>query len=189
MKRYLMILFSFLFLISLSNCRALYRVYNDEELESMAMNDYGFSSVLFFKIVDSDTAIELTGEAYNNSGVIYGVRDGQYQMLFVPKSMSKEVFNVDYSPIYNVIEIYQILNSLEDDLGSKLFNDPSGDYGGLSLGVSPYEDVLEHNSNLTLDSPLFFIVTTDEMIFYISSMQGKYVVFDQEYNQLNEISD
>ena len=189
MKRYLMILFSFLCLLPLSNCRSLYRVYNDEELEAMAINDYGFSSVLFFKIVDSDTAVELTWEAYNNSGIIYGIKNGQYQMLFVPKSMSKEVFNVDYSPIYNVLEIYQILNSLEDDSGSKLFNDPSGDFGGLSISVSPYEDVLNHNPSIMFDCPLFFIVTTDEMTFYISSVQGTYYVFDQEYNQINELSD
>lgn len=189
MKRFFMIFIGFSCLLVLSNCRTLYRVYDDETLETMAINDYGFSSVLFFKIVDSDTAFELTGESYNNSGIIYGIKNGKYHMLFVPKSMSKEVFILEYSPIYDVVEIYQILNGLEDDLGSKLFNDPSGDYGGLSISVSPYEDILDHNPSILFDSPIFFIVTTDEMVFYISSVQGEYIIFDQEYNQLNEIND
>ena len=125
MKKILLIMMSFFCLVVLTNCNAVYRVYNDEDLNSMAISDFDFSSTLFFKVIDADTAMEVTGESYNNSGVIYGVKDGLYNIIFVPKLLSKEAFIVNYTPIYDVIEIYNLLQNLEDESGQLIFHDPS----------------------------------------------------------------
>lgn len=185
MKKMLLVLISIISFLTLSNCNSIYRVYNNEDLESMALSDFGFTTILFFKVVDSDTAVELTGDSYNNSGIIYGMKDGEYTMIFVPKLASKEAFIVDYDPIYDVAEIYQLLQGLEDESGQLLFQDPSGDYGGLSVSVSPYESVRSEYPNLNFDSPIFFIVTTDEMIFNVGRVNGDYIVFNQDWNRLN----
>jgi hypothetical protein len=170
--------------ITLTNCGSVFRVFNDEDLDIMAQSDYGFSSVLFFKIVDSETAKELTGNSYNNSGIIYGIKDQTYAMIFIPKLASKESFLIEYEPIYDVVEVYQIISGLKNNTGSLLFDDPSGDYGGLSISVSPYESISSAFSSLNFDSPIFFIVTTDQMVFNVGRAEGNYVIFDQNLNQL-----
>lgn len=186
MKNILRVLFLVSFAFALSNCSSMYRVYNDDDLEVMAESEYNFDSVLFFKIVDVDTAMELTGQSFQNSGVVYGTRNGQYMMIFVPKLTSKETFVVNYQPIYDVNEVYELLHSLEDESGQDLFVDPSGDYGGLSISVSPYESILDANPGMQFDSPIFFIVTTDTMVFHVGRSGGNYVVFDEDYSILNQ---
>ncbi|BCR35251.1 hypothetical protein [Mariniplasma anaerobium] len=185
MKKILLALLSIISFITLTNCGSVFRVFNDEDLDVMAQSDYGFTSVLFFKIVDSETAIELTGDSYNNSGVIYGVKDDAYAMIFMPKLASKEEFLIDYEPIYDVVEIYQMLNVLENETGDLLFNDPSGDYGGLSISVTPYESIANAFPSLVFDSPIFFIITTDQMVFNVGRIENNYVVFDQDLKKLN----
>lgn len=184
MKKILLVLLSMISFITLTNCGSVFRVFNDEELDVMARTEYGFTSVLFFKVVDSQTAIELTGDSYNNSGILYGVKDDAYAMIFIPKLTAKEDFLVEYEPVYDVVEIYEILNELENESGTLLFDDPSGDYGGLSISVSPYENILSAFPNLNFDSPIFFIVTTDQIVFNVSRVEGSYVVFDQNLKRL-----
>lgn len=184
MKKILLALLSIISFITLTNCGSVFRVYNNEDLDVMARSEFGFTSVLFFKVVDSATAIELTGNSYNDSGVIYGIKDESYAMIFIPKLVSKDEFLIDYEPIYDVVEIYQILNELKNESGSLMFNDPSKDYGGLSISVSPYESITTTYPNLVFDSSIFFIVTTDQMIFNVGRVDNRYVVFDQNLNQL-----
>jgi hypothetical protein len=184
MKKILLGLLSIVSFITLTNCGSVFRVYNDEDLDVMARMEYGFTSVLFFKIVDSDTAIELTGDSYNNSGVLYGIKDETYQMIFIPKLASKDSFLIEYEPIYDVVEIYQILDGLENDSESALFNDSSNDYGGLSISVSPFESISDAFEDLNFDSPIFFIITTDQMTFNVGKAENNYVIFDQNLNQL-----
>jgi hypothetical protein len=185
MKKTLFLLLMIICVFTLSNCKRSIRVYNDEDLTMMAKSDFGFTSVIFFKIVDPDTALELTGDSYNNSGVLYGIKDEQYTMLFVPKLISKEEFLLDYEPVYDVIEIYNIIKGLKDGSGNFLFRDRSNDYGGLSISISPYESISTKYSNIDFDCKIFFIITTDEMIFNVGSVNGRYIVFDQNYNLLN----
>ncbi len=184
MKKTLFLLLMIICVFTLSNCKRVYRVYNDEDLTIMAKSDFGFTSVLFFKIVDPDTAFELTGDSYNNSGVLYGIKDDEYAMLFIPRLLSKEAFMIEYDIIYDVIEIYELLKSLEDGSGNLIFNDPSNDYGGLSISVSSYTSISNKYPNLVFDSPIFFIITTDDMIFNVGRVNERYVVFDQDFNQI-----
>jgi hypothetical protein len=184
MKKILLALLSIISFITLTNCGSVFRVYNDEELDVMARSEYSFTSVLFFRVIDSETAIELTGDSYNNSGIIYGIKDETFAMVFVPKRVSKETFLIEYEPIYDVVEIYQILNELENETGDLLFNDPSGDFGGLSISVSPYELISSTFPKLNFDSPIFFIITTDQMTFNVGRAENHYVIFDQNLNQL-----
>lgn len=185
MKKILLVLISLFSLLTLVNCNVVFYEYNYDDLETMAKNDYGFSSVLFFKVVDVDTALELTGKIYNDSGIIYGIKDNEYRMIFVPKLKSEKEFVIDYSPIYDVTEIYQILESLEDGSGNKLFIDIFGDYGALSISVLPYESISNKFDDLDFDSPIFFIITTDELTFNVGRVEGNYIVFDQDLNRLN----
>lgn len=184
MKKVVFILLSVVSIITLSSCRSVFRVYDDQDIESLAISEYGFTSVLFFKIVDPDTALELTGDTYNNSGVIYGIKDDMYHMIFIPKLASKDPFLIEYDPVYDVITIYELLNALEDNMGHKLFNDPSLDYGGLSISISPHDSISEKYPNLSFESPIFFIITTDDKIFYVSMANEAYVIFDQNLNRL-----
>jgi hypothetical protein len=184
MKKICLVLLSMISFITLTNCGSVFRVHNDEDLDLMAKTEFGFTSVLFFKIIDSQTAIELTGDSYNNSGVLYGIKDESYAMIFIPKLVSKDKFLIEYEPIYDVVEIYQILNELKDESENLLFNDPSGDYGGLSISVEPYDSISNTFPKLNFDCPIFFIITTDQMVFNVARAEGNYVVFDQNFKRL-----
>jgi hypothetical protein len=178
--------FMFLLLIcSFISCRTVRRVYNDEELGNMVISDYGFQEFITFKIVDVDTADELTGERYQNSGIVIGKKNNSYVMLFVPRLATEDPFYVLEDFCFDLPDIYDELKTLEDDSGSKLFIDPSGDYGGLSLSIYPYEQAVLEHEELSFDSKLFFIVTTDKMVFYIAYANQEIVIFDEEYVILN----
>lgn len=49
MKKILLVLISLFSLLTLVNCNVVFYEYNYDDLETMAKNDYGFSSVLFLK--------------------------------------------------------------------------------------------------------------------------------------------
>ena len=151
----------------------------------MVISDYGFQDFITFKIVDVDTAYELTGERYQNSGIVIGLKNNNYVMLFVPRLAAEEPFYVLEDFHFNLEDIYTELKTLEDESGGKLFFDPSGDYGGLSLSISPYEQAVLEYEDLSFDSKLFFIVTTDSMVFYITYVNQEIVIFDEQYNLLN----
>jgi len=182
MMKYISFLFVSLGTILIfSSCTNLYRVYNDEDLNIMAISQYGFSEVLFFKIIDSDTAKELTGNSYNNSGVIIGKVAGEDRMLFVPKLTSQEPFMIDLNFDFDIEEIYQKLKNLEDDEGEKIFVDTSNDYGGLSISVWPYEEISEIHSDLVFNTPIFFIITTDNLVIYVAHVVGGTIFFNNDY--------
>jgi hypothetical protein len=179
-------IFMFLLLIfSLISCQTIRRVYNDEELGNMVISDYGFQEFITFKIIDVDTAYELTGERYQNSGIVIGEKNNNYVMLFVPRLATEDPFYVLEDFRFDLEDIYNELKALEDESGGKLFFDPSGDYGGLSLSINPYEQALLDHEDLSFDSKLFFIVTTDKMVFYIAYANQEIVIFDEEYVILN----
>ncbi len=181
MKKSSLLLFRFLIILLLTSCSAIRRDYDDMELEDMATSQYGFTQMLFFKIVDSDTAKELTGTSYTNSGVIYGLKDGNYEMLFVPRKTAEDPFFITNYFIYDIEEITNMLNSLKDDSDHVLYNNPSGDYGGLSISVSPYQSIHTANPNIVFDSPLFYIFTTDDAVFYVGMEAGEYLFFDMNF--------
>jgi len=178
----LVILFSIILFIS---CTNLYRVYNDEDLNILATSKYGFSEVFFFKVVDSDTAKELTGKTYNNGGVISGIKDGVYRLLFIPKIVSQEPFLVNERYYYNNDEIYQELRNLEDEFGSKIYIDPSNDYGGLSISVAPYIQINEANPDINFNSKVFFIIISDNLTIYVNYVNEKIYLFNSDYDVIN----
>ena len=179
---------SFLFVLIvllLTSCSNVYRDYNDEDLELLAVIENNFSEYLFFKIVDSETAKELTGTVYTNSGIIVGRKDGLDRMLFVPKLVSKDAFILEQNFYFSISEIYSELRILEDEDGIKLFNDPSDDYGGLSISISPYENIININPQLQFDSPVFFIITTDELTLYVGYVNSEIYIFNNDYEIVN----
>lgn len=184
MKKRLIILIALLSGFSMVSCQSTRRVYDDQELRSMAISDYGFQTFSTFKIVDVDTAFEMTGERYQNSGVVIGIRNSQYAMLFVPRSTTEAPMLVLENFNFDLAEIYQLLNILEDDSGNKLFIDPSGDYGGLSLSVQPYQQALSKHEGMQFDVNVFFVITTDTMGFNVAYVNEEIVIFDDEFNIL-----
>lgn len=185
MKKIIFFLMMTLTILLLFSCTSIYRVYNEEDLEDMAIFNYGFSEFLFFKIIDSDTSFYMTGTSYQNSGVIVGIKDNAYKILFVPKRLAEDEFFVMDEFIFNITEIYVELNMLRDNQGNKLYNDPSNDYGGLSISVIPYESIISSNNDITLDSELIFSFTTDTAIFYVGYSNQQIIVFDSSYNLIS----
>ncbi|MFW5889366.1 MAG: hypothetical protein ACOCUD_03195 [Bacillota bacterium] len=185
MKNLIKVMLLLLTIFVLSSCKLPYRVYNDEDLQDMAVSGYDFSEYLVFKIVDPETALFMTGTKYQNSGVIIGIKDEEYSMLFVPKRISKEAFIVMESFTFNLDDIYEELNSLEDDFGSKLYYDPANDYGGLSISVNHYEDITLNNPDLNFDSEIIFTFTTDVMVFYVGYVEGEIFVFNSNNRIIN----
>lgn len=181
MKKIGLIVSYLLLFMTLVSCNSIYRVYNDEELDLLAINQYSFSEVLFFKVIDQDTAEELTGEKYVNSGVVVGIQNGTYSMLFVPRLLSKEPFMIVNHFDFNIEEMYDCLEALEDASGNPLFNDPSGDFGGLSMSVSPYQSIKDTNPLLDFDSRVIFIVTTDTEVFYLAYVEGICCIFNDDF--------
>lgn len=184
MKRMFKILFSILFVFLLVSCKSIYRTYNDDALENLVKEDFGFSEMLFFKIVDSDTAKELTGKSYNLSGVIVGISEGKHIMVFIPKKVSEEPFLIDNTFEFNISNIYKDLRLLKDDQDHFLFDDLSSDYGGLSLDVEPYEAFKNANIGLTFDSKVFFVITTDKTVFYVGFVDNDHVIFNITYKRI-----
>lgn len=187
MKRLVMSIMIFLLSVTVVSCRTLRRDYNDQELSQMAISDFGFQSFSTFKIVDVETAFELTGQRYQNCGIVIGTRYDRYAMLFVPRNISDTPFLIAEDFFFDLEDIYDELKILEDDLGNLLYNDPSGDYGGLSLSVEPYDQISNAYQELSFDSKLFFIITTDGMIFNVGYVEGTIMIFDESLNLLNEV--
>lgn len=181
MKRIFIVLLYFVIILTINGCRSIYRVYDDEDLSVLARQDFGFSEVLVFKIVYPDTALELTGKSYNNSGVIIGIRNGQHSMVFVPKMVAEDPFLLDIPFTFNLKQIYDDLRSIDDNNSSQTEIDFFADYGGLSITVEPYDLISEENSDLNFETRIFFTVTTDEDIFYIGFVEDGYVIFDNDY--------
>lgn len=181
MKKIITYVFLLILLVFLSSCRSVYRVYNDEDLSDMAKRDYGFSEVLTFKIVGSNTAFELTGETYNNSGVIIGIKSGVYEMVFVPKMAAEEPFLLELSFDFNLRQIYDDLRVIDQRSETVREFDFFADYGALSITIDPYELVVEENPSLSFDSKVFFVVTTDEVVYYVGFVDGDYTIFDADY--------
>ncbi len=188
MKKVILVIFFITITLLLSSCRTVYRVYNDEDLSDMAQRDYGFSEVLVFKIVDSSTANELTGETYNNSGVIIGIKSGAYAMVFVPKMAAEDPFLLNLDFEFNLRQIYDDLRTIDERSNIPREIDFFADYGGLSITIEPYEFVFEENPDLSFDSEVFFVVTTDDVVYYVGFVDGEHVVFDDDYLIISSIS-
>ncbi|MGE4571342.1 MAG: hypothetical protein AB7E09_01210 [Candidatus Izemoplasmatales bacterium] len=185
MKKIFLIPWILVFLL-LSSCTMIYRNYNDTDLQSIAIDQFGFSEYSVFKIVDSDTAKYIIGTAYQNSGLIIGVKDNHYAMLFVPKRLSQEPKMVMEDFSFSLEEIYYEINSLEDEFGQKIYNDPANDYGGLSISIGPYENLQTQHTHLDFDSQIVFILTTDTHTFYLAYVGEKVFIFNEEYQILKE---
>lgn len=156
------------------------RVFVEDDLYQTASNEYGFTEVYFFKIVDADTAFVLTGIPFQNSGLIAG-RQGLFdKVIFVPKKVHEEMFVIPFPLMFSMSTIMDRLISLEDDEGNLLYIDPSGDYGGLSIGVSVYESLTEHNPELVFDTEIIFTFTTDGAMFHVASVSGECKIFSSE---------
>src|SRR6056297_3196405 len=106
MKKIIVFFFFIATVILLGGCQNIYRVYDDDELSDLAKDSFGFSEVLTFKIVYAETALELTGKAYNNAGVIIGIKDDFYSMVFVPKMVADDPFLLDLPFTFNLRQIY-----------------------------------------------------------------------------------
>jgi hypothetical protein len=156
----------------------IYRDYQDNELEKLAVNDFNFERFEVFKIIDSDTAQYLTGKSYQNSGIIIGVKDQKYQMIFVPKRVSESPYVLDLILDFNLEEIYLVL---EDYVENDLFIE---DYGGLSLSVAPYNE-FDESVKEGFDSRLFFIVTTDDQKFYCQYHEAQLLIYDKDYQLIH----
>jgi hypothetical protein len=185
MNRFVKIFLLIFVIFSFSSCNQLFRDYNDEELRNLALTNYGFSEFKVFKIVDLDTAHYMTGNNYQNSGVIIGVKDGENKMLFVPRKTSEPPYFVMDSFAFNLDDIYQKLYSLEDDSGNEIFNDPSGDYGGLSISIIPYNNLTNNNPSLSFDSEIIFIFTSDTETQYVGIVEGVIFVFNEGYEVIS----
>jgi len=170
--------------LCLLGCRT-NRVYVEAYLFETAQTSYGFTEFYCFKIIDIDTARELTGKDYANSGIIIGRRDNATLFLFVPKKTDQDLFVLPFCYHFSFEDMIDELNSLEDDEGNPLYVDPSGDYGGLSIGVGEVEMLLQNNPGLDLDSRIIFTFTTDEAVFHIASVGDLCRIFSGEYILLN----
>ncbi len=185
MKKIKLIILTIFTVLVISSCSSIYRVYNDKELQDVAVANYGFSEFLFFKIVDSETSYFMTGTRYQNSGVIVGIKNSEHKILFVPKRVAVQEFFVMETFVFNIADIYEKLNSLKDDEGNKFYLDPTNDYGGLSISVIPYESIIDTNPDIELDSELIFSFTTDAEIFYVGYSNQQIMIFDSAYEIIN----
>lgn len=185
MRKFLLVILFVLCAFALVNCSTYYRVYQEPELEQIAVNEYGFSELIFFKVIDSETAEELTGTAFSNGGLIYGLRGGEYSMLFIPKKVSQEPIPITGQVVFDVYAIYEQLELLEDSYGNHLYNDPSGDFGALSVSVLPSQSIREANPSLEFDTNIFFIFTTDTFVFNVTSIDGVFYIFDNNGARLS----
>lgn len=179
MKKGFLILSFICLMFFVVSCSSIYRDYQDDELESLALRDYGFDSFSIFKIIDIETATMLTGEPYQNSGVIIGKIRGEFKMLFIPRKVAETPFFVGNQIYFNLDEIYAQLHSL--DINPMFLQD----YGSLSISVVPYHEILIVNQNVVFDSRLFFVVTTDGEEFYCNYVDKSLVIYDINYNLIN----
>ncbi len=184
-KLFILIIFVFVTFV-LVGCKVPYRDFDDSILEDIAVSEYAIDEFLFFKIVDSETAKLLTGTAYENSGVIYGKKDNSIIIIFVPKDISEPTIRL-YSPLFDIDSIYAELKYLKDTFGNPLFIDSSGDYGGLSITISPYEDVTNNNSSIIFDSKIFLQITSETSTFYIGISSNKELIFDESFHLIKII--
>ncbi|MFP4478727.1 MAG: hypothetical protein ACLFPM_04790 [Candidatus Izemoplasmatales bacterium] len=175
MKKIMILTLFFISLFMISSCRTIYRDYQDDELEVLAKREFAFDTYETFKIIDAHTAKYLTTKAYQNSGVIIGIKNGQYKMIFVPKKISENPFVLENTAYFNLQEIYDELRNFIDE--TMFLND----YGGLSIGVDPYLEILELHPSLTFDSQIFYMVTTDENIYYANYIKESLIIFNTEY--------
>ncbi|HKL47086.1 MAG TPA: hypothetical protein VJ878_00325 [Candidatus Izemoplasmatales bacterium] len=158
-------------------CQLVFRDFQDENLERMSLEDFNFSTYATFKIIDHDTALSLTGNAYQNSGIILGMKENVYQMVFVPRRVREDPFIITDAPYYNLEEIYDVLaNYVENPIFLQ-------DYGGLSLSVRPYENY-DDDAKARFNHPLFFIVTTDNNRFYCQYEGEKLLVYDDQQKEI-----
>jgi hypothetical protein len=176
MKKNFILILSVFLLLTISSCRTIFRDYQDNELESLAISEFNFDSYEVFKVIDVFTANYLTTRDYQNSGIIIGIKDGDYRMIFVPKKVSEDPFILQNTSYFNLEEIYV---ELENFIEESMFLE---DYGSLSVTTDPYYDILESNPSLHFDSKIFFIVRTDENAFYANYMNASLLIFDTEYN-------
>lgn len=181
MKKIILYFFFLTTLTLLGGCKNIYRVYDDDDLSDLAMDNFGFSEVLTFKIVYGDAALELTGKSYNNAGVIIGIKDGVYSMVFVPKMVSDDPFLLDLPFTFDLRQIYSDLRLInetyhhENPRGYDFFSD----YGGLSITVEPYASVISRNPRIDLISKIFFQVTTDEYVYNVGFVEDGHVIFNE----------
>ncbi len=181
MKKVILVLLFVATIISIGGCTLVYRVYNDDELGDLAKEDFGFSEVLVFKIVYPETALELTGKSYNNAGVIIGIRSGIYSMVFVPKMVIDDPFLLDLPFTFDLKQIYEDLRSIDANINETTEIDFFEDYGGLSITVEPYDSVIESNSDINFETQVFFVVTTDDTVYYIGFVEDGHHIFDDNY--------
>lgn len=183
MKKILLFFFFFTTVILLGGCKNIYRVYDDNELSDLAIESFGFSEVLTFKIVYPETALELTGQSYNNAGVIIGIKDDVYSMVFVPKMVADHPYLLELPFTFNLRQIYSDLRLINE---TYYHENPSGydffsDYGGLSITVEPYVSTMTKNTQIDLISKIFFSVTTDEHVYHVGFVEGGHMIFDENY--------
>lgn len=181
MKKIMFIFFLLATMILLGGCQNIYRVYDDDELSDLAKDSFGFSEVLTFKIVYPDTAQELTGQSYNNAGVIIGIKDDVYSMVFVPKMVAEDPYLLELPFTFDLRQIYRDLRLINDTYHHE---NPSGydffsDYGGLSITVEPYGSTISKNPQIDLISKIFFRVTTDNHTYNVGFVEEGHVVFDE----------
>jgi len=178
MKKSIILILIFIVLLTISSCRSIYRDFQDDELEVMAMSHFNFDSYETFKIIDVDTADYLTTKNYQNSGVVIGVKNNEYKMIFVPRKMNENPYILDKVEYFNLNELY---NELSNFIEESIFLE---DYGGLSIAIYPYVAITEKYSSLNFDSQIFYIVSTDEDIYYANYIEESLVIFDKDYDMV-----
>lgn len=176
MKKIYLLILSMILIMTLASCKTIYRDYQEDELETMARTHFAIDSYVTFKIIDSDTARYLTSKLYQNSGIIIGIKDNEYIMIFVPRKISENPYILENTPYFDLEEIYDELDNIIEE---SIFLE---DYGGLSISVEPYMDILEANPTLNLENQIFFMVTTDEDVYYAHYIQETLYIFNTDYD-------
>jgi hypothetical protein len=187
MKKLILVVISIWIFAFLTACRT-YRVFVDLELEEIARTEFGFSDYYFFKIVSSETAKALTGVSYQNSGVIVGRQGAGERMIFVPKKTAQEPFLLNYPYLFSVSDIVQELSTLENDQGETFGDAYFSDYGGLSIGVEIFSEVVESLPDVSFDTQIVFTFTiwdNEQSVFHVLQSDGEMVVLSSTYERLN----
>ena len=175
MKKGFLILISICLIFFTSSCSSIHRDYQEDELANLALSDYGFDLFSVFKIIDIETSNMLTGNTYQNSGVIIGTIRGKYKLLFVPRKVAEAPFFVGEEIYFDLKEIYTYLRLNNVD---QMFLQ---DYGSLSITVMPYSKILAANQTVVFDTHLFFVVTTDSEVFYCNYAKKSLLIFDMNF--------
>ncbi|MBN2504413.1 MAG: hypothetical protein JXB20_03610 [Bacilli bacterium] len=162
------------------------RVFVENEIEELAMEDFGFTESYCFKNIDTETAKALTGTEYRNAGVLLGIQGSSTKMLFVPRSLNDEVFVVDFPFLFEFESIIEELSKLEDSANNSLYSVPADDYGGLTISVAYFDELSAANPDLEFDSEIIFRFTTQTSEFLVASVESSCLIFSSDYQVMNQ---